>query len=99
MARFTAEHALAKPLPFAVLDLASETGEVAKAVLEATGYGRQAGALTPAALSRLAEEIGDALYSLLDVANAAGIDAEAALDAALARYRAHLTRRGRPSSG
>ena len=44
-------------------------------------------------------EGGDAPDRLLVVANAAGIDAEAAPDAALARHRARLARRGRASSG
>lgn len=99
VAAFVARHDLAKPPAFAALDLCSEAGEVAKAVLSATAYGRDAsGEAFARGQSDLAGEIGDVLFSLLALANSLEIDAEAALDAALAKYAARLQQRGTAAS-
>lgn len=76
------------------LDLVSEVGEVAKEVLLSTNYGRRA----PQPRPQLADELGDALYSLLALAEACGVDVERALDAALQKYERRLTERGKPDS-
>ena len=76
------------------LDLVSEVGEVAKEVLLSTDYGRRALQSRP----RLVGELGDALYSLLMLAEACGVDAGGALDAALEKYERRLTERGEPGS-
>ena len=94
---------MAKTAPYAALDLASEVGELAKLVLSATNYGRQPDRLElvnldPAVRDRFADEIGDVLYSLLDLANLVGVDASQALAGALAKYEARLAARGRASS-
>ncbi len=72
------------------LDLASEVGEVAKEVLLATDYGRRPFCAGP----ELTAELGDVLYSLLALAEACGVDAGQALEAALEKYRKRLARRG-----
>ncbi len=72
------------------LDLVSEVGEVAKEVLLSTDYGRRAPQLRP----QLADELGDALYSLLALAEACDVDAGSALDAAMIKYERRLTERG-----
>jgi NTP pyrophosphatase (non-canonical NTP hydrolase) len=72
------------------LDLVSEVGEVAKEVLLATDYGQQPPQFSP----ELAGELGDALYSLLTLASACGVDVEEALNATLAKYERRLTQRG-----
>lgn len=72
------------------LDLVSEVGEVAKEVLLSTDYGRRALQFRP----RLVDELGDALYSLLMLAEACGVDAGGALDATLEKYERRLTERG-----
>ena len=77
-----------------VLDLVSEVGEVAKEVLLSTDYGWRAGQFRP----QLADELGDALYSLLTLAEACGVDAGSALDAALEKYERRLLERGEPGS-
>jgi len=77
------------------LDLASEVGEAAKEVLLATGYGRRAPQFRP----ELAGELGDALYSLLSLAEVCGVDAGSALDAALRKYGRRLAERGTTGSG
>ena len=72
------------------LDLASEVGELAKALLEASDYGRSA----PIAAASLEEELGDALFSLTALAESLDVDLEAALDRALAKYEARTAQRG-----
>jgi NTP pyrophosphatase (non-canonical NTP hydrolase) len=76
------------------LDLVSEVGEVAKEVLLATDYGRQVPKFRP----ELSGELGDALYSLLALAEACGVDAGGALGATLAKYECRLTERGEAGS-
>jgi len=76
------------------LDLVSEVGEVAKEVLLATDYGRRPPQFRP----ELAGELGDALYSLLALAEACGVDAGSALDAALAKYQRRLAEQGKAGS-
>ena len=74
----------------ALLDLLAETGELAKALLKASDYGQQAPMATP----EIAEELGDALYSLLAFAESLGINAEAALRAALEKYARRIAEHG-----
>jgi threonine synthase len=76
------------------LDLVSEVGEVAKEVLLAADYGRQA----PQFRSQLADELGDALYSLLALAEVCGVDGDGALGAALEKYERRLDERGEAGS-
>jgi|SRR5690242_13060012 len=65
--------------------LFEECGELARAVNQAEGHKRVKPGEARAAAS---EELGDALYVLLVLANSLGIDAEAALSAVLAKVRA-----------
>lgn len=84
------DYGLAGDVASRYIDLTSEVGELGKEVLRATGYGRAPRALTEA----FAEEVGDCLFSLLLVCEAAGIDAEAALHAALEKYAARWRQGG-----
>jgi NTP pyrophosphatase (non-canonical NTP hydrolase) len=94
VAAFVRCHALLHDPATHVLDLASEVGEVAKEVLMATGYGQRAPQFHP----QLADELGDALYSLLALAEACGVDAGSALDAALKKYERRLAEQGETGS-
>jgi NTP pyrophosphatase (non-canonical NTP hydrolase) len=94
VALFTQRHHLQHDVETHALDLVSEVGELAKEVLLATDYGRRA---APSRLE-LAREIGDALYSLLALAEVCDVDAEAALRAALKEYERRLAERGEASS-
>ena len=87
---FACRHGLLHDPVTHALDLASEVGEVAKEVLLATDYGQRAPLFRP----ELAGELGDALYSLLALAEACGVDADVALGAALEKYERRLTERG-----
>ena len=98
VAEFVAQHNLEAPLPYRLLDLTSELGEVAKELLAATDYGKRplpAGSVTP----NWEAELGDVLFSLICVANATAVDLESALAATLEKYRQRLAARGDPGSG
>ncbi len=81
VAAFLAEHDMQRPLAYRVLDLESEVGEIAKEVTTSTGYGAR-----PNGAAVAPDEIGDALFALLAVADAAGVDAGEALDVAIEKY-------------
>jgi NTP pyrophosphatase (non-canonical NTP hydrolase) len=92
---FLARHGLGHAPQVHALDLTSEVGEVAKALLEASGYGRTA--LRPDAA--LVEELGDAFFSLAALADSLDVDLTAALSAALEKYEARLESQGHSGSG
>ncbi|WP_227354577.1 MazG nucleotide pyrophosphohydrolase domain-containing protein [Haladaptatus salinisoli] len=93
VARFLAEHELDAPPAYRLLDLASEVGELAKDANESTAYGSN-----PGAVSVESDELGDALFSLLSLAESLDIDAGAALDEALAKYESRIEERGEVGS-
>jgi len=90
VAAFMRRHHLRHDPATHALDLVSEVGEVAKEVLLATDYGRRPAQFRP----ELAGELGDALYSLLALAEACGVDGGDALGTALKKYRRRLAERG-----
>ena len=91
---FLAEHEMDADPAYRILDLASEVGELAKDANESTDYGA-----SPEELDVNADELGDALFSLLAVAESLDVDAEAALDEALAKYEERIEATGDPGSG
>lgn len=80
---FAQEHELIHDPATHALDLLSEVGETAKALLLATQYGQRP---LPDADPELSAELGDALYSLCLLSTACGVDLEAAFRAALQKY-------------
>ncbi|WP_276271207.1 MazG-like family protein [Haloarcula litorea] len=94
VAAFLAAHELSTPPAYRVLDLASELGEVAKEINESTGYGTD-----PEAVAVAEDELGDALFALLALCEAVDVDADAALDTALAKYEDRLDDAETPGSG
>ncbi len=64
--------------------LAEEVGEIARAVNQAHGPKR---IKADEAAAQLAEELGDALFVLLCLANSTNTDLQAAFDATLEKYR------------
>lgn len=94
VATFIAENDLEAPPAFRLLDLVSEVGELAKDAAESTGYGE-----TPSDISVEPDELGDALFSLLALANTVEIDASDALDEAIEKYSHRMQSRDSPSSG
>jgi len=94
VAAFVDDHDLHAPPENRVLDLASEVGELAKNVNETTDYGAADGA---ADADR--DELGDALFCLLALADELDYDAGAALEEALDKYESRLDQSGTPGSG
>lgn len=68
------------------LDLVSEIGEVAKELNNMTDYGTAES--EPRA--GMKDELGDALFSLLELANTLDVDLESALEESLAKYERRL---------
>ncbi|WP_423743171.1 MazG nucleotide pyrophosphohydrolase domain-containing protein (plasmid) [Haladaptatus sp. SPP-AMP-3] len=93
VAAFVAEHDLESDPAYRILDLAAEVGEIAADVTKSTEWGDD-----PEALDVTEDELGDALFSLLAVANALDVDAGAALDDALEKYRRRIRETGTASS-
>ncbi len=77
-----------------LLDFVSEIGEVAKEILEASDYGKR----KPKYKKELKEEIGDVLYSLINLANYYKIDLEEALNLVLEKYEKRIKTQNTPSS-
>lgn len=94
VAEFIEKNSLTAPVEFRLLDLVSELGEVAKNVNESTEYGT-----TPEDLSIESDELGDALFALLALANSSDINASEALDEAMEKYETRIDDKGEPSSG
>ncbi|MGB9965998.1 MazG nucleotide pyrophosphohydrolase domain-containing protein [Halobacterium hubeiense] len=93
VAAFLDDEDLRTPPANRVLDLASEVGELAKNVNETSDYGATGGADVDR------DELGDALFCLLALADELDYDAGAALDEALAKYEARIADSGTAGSG
>lgn len=87
---FLETHGLQLAADIRYIDLASEVGEVGKALLKASGYGT----CNPAYASDLTMELGDCLFSLLALCTATGVHADTALEMALAKYRQRYAEKG-----
>jgi len=95
VARLMRGHGLEYDAGTHVLDLVSEVGELAKLILDASGYGQRP-------LDQdvdFSGEVGDTVYSLLALATALDVDAEEALADALRKYEKRIRERGGPGSG
>ena len=91
---FLTRHGLGHAPQIHALDLVSEVGELAKALLESCAYGEQALQPTPA----LEEELGDAFFSLIALAESLDLDLETAMDRALNKYETRIAERGSAGS-
>lgn len=94
VAAFVAANDLDCPPAYRLLDLAAEVGELAADANAASGYGAE-----PEALSVERDELGDALFALLALADDLEIDAGAALEESLAKYEGRLDTTGSAGSG
>ena len=91
---FLTRHGLVYAPQIHTLDLVSEVGEVAKALLESNDYGGSAVQRT----AELEEELGDAFFSLIALAESLDLELEAALEKTLAKYETRLAERGSAGS-
>lgn len=94
VATFVDRHGLEAPPAYRLLDLTSEVGELAKDAAESTDYGSK-----PERIDVAEDEIGDVLFSTLALAESLGVDANDALDVALAKYEERMETGDDPSSG
>ena len=79
---------------FRILDLFSDVGEIAKDATKSADYGNN-----PDEIRVKHDEIGDALFSLIAVANDLDMDIEEALNQSLEKYRKRIGETGDPGSG
>jgi NTP pyrophosphatase (non-canonical NTP hydrolase) len=93
VAAFVDAHDLECPPAYRLLDLAAEVGELAADANATSGYGSE-----PEALSVERDELGDALFALLALADDLGLDADAALETSLTKYEARLDETGSAGS-
>jgi NTP pyrophosphatase (non-canonical NTP hydrolase) len=91
---FLARHGLGHAPQIHTLDLVSEIGEVAKALLENCEYGKS----PPGPSLELEEELGDAFFSMIALAESLDVDLETALDKALNKYETRMAERGSAGS-
>src|ERR1700694_2716019 len=92
---FVDQHNLATTSTARLLDLTAEVGELAKEVLKGSSYGRAEFCPTPT----WSDELGDCLFALVCLANATGVDLDAALTKVLDKYRRRLAQSGDAGSG
>jgi NTP pyrophosphatase (non-canonical NTP hydrolase) len=86
-AKFSQNHNLHHPPSVYALDLMSELGEVAKEILLGMDYGKRPFQASPDLPDHnLSGELGDALYSLCQLATTAGVDLDEAFTATLQKY-------------
>lgn len=95
IATFVHAHDLETDVASRVLDLVSEIGEVSKELLKGTSYGKIAFQPT----DNWESELGDALFSLICVANATGVDLGEALKGVLEKYQKRLAETDDAGSG
>jgi NTP pyrophosphatase (non-canonical NTP hydrolase) len=89
VARFLDRRDLHAPPAYRLLDLTAEVGELAADATKTSEYGA-----APEALDVNEDELGDALFSLLALAEELEIDAGDALETSLAKYEARLEATG-----
>ncbi|MEF8808129.1 MazG nucleotide pyrophosphohydrolase domain-containing protein [Natronomonas sp.] len=94
VAEFIETNDLQAPAAYRLLDTISELGEVSKEVCTSTEYGSD-----PEAVDVPEDELGDALFALLALCSELDVDAEDALETALAKYDGRIEDSGDAGSG
>ena len=83
---FIKSHQLETDVATRMLDLVSEVGELSKEILKSTDYGKRP--FVPNASWH--EEMGDAFFSLICIANSTGVDLERSLSTVLDKYQKRI---------
>ncbi len=94
VAEFLAENEMTAPPAYRLLDLVAEVGEVAADAAKSSEYGED-----PDSLSVPDDELGDALFALLALAEELDTDAGDALATSLSKYEARIDADGDAGSG
>lgn len=92
---FIHEKKMAASIEIRLLDLCSEVGELCKEVLKGNQYGKSELCLG----KNFENELGDVLFSLICIANAANIDLAFVLEKTLEKYAARIVHSGEADSG
>ena len=90
VAEFIDRYSLEAPVDARLLDLTSESGELAREYLKETSYGQKEFHPAP----EWVQEIGDVYFALLCVAIKSDVNLEQALEDALERYEARVHEHG-----
>lgn len=93
VAGFIATHDLDADPAYRLLDLAAEVGELAAEVNATTGYGAR-----PDDTAVAEDELGDALFAVLALAESLDVDAGTALETSLEKYADRIETTGDPGS-
>ncbi len=94
VAAFVAAHDLETEIAPRLVDLMAEAGELGKAYLQASDYGRAA----PQWTDHWEEELGDVLFVLICLANQTQIPLDRALTRVMEKYARRVARQGHPGS-
>lgn len=89
VATFLDENDMRAPPAYRLLDLQAEVGELAADAAKTSGYGD-----APDDLAVKEDELGDALFSLLALAEELDVDAGAALETSFAKYEDRIDASG-----
>lgn len=92
---FCVKHSLESSKNARLLDVVSEIGELAKEFLKVTSYGQTDNIVSNEAIVL---EFGDVFFSLLALGDSLDIDAQHALDLALAKYAMRINNKNSPAS-
>ncbi|MFT4892256.1 MAG: NTP pyrophosphatase (non-canonical NTP hydrolase) [Candidatus Nanohaloarchaea archaeon] len=93
VAEFVEKHEMEATSAFRVLDLVAEVGEIASDAAKSAEYG-----MREEELDVSEDELGDAFFSLLAVANDLEIDLGEALDKSMKKYGERIDEKGDPGS-
>lgn len=94
VAEFIEKHDMDATTAFRLIDVFAEIGEIASDAAKSADYGQD-----EENLDVKEDEVGDALFSLLSLADALDIDAEEALDSSLEKYSSRIDEKGDAGSG
>jgi NTP pyrophosphatase (non-canonical NTP hydrolase) len=94
VAEFIEKHDMDATPAFRIIDVMAELGEVASDAAKSADYGQR-----EEELEVKEDEIGDALFSLLSLAESLDIDAEKALEKSLQKYGSRIDEKGDAGSG
>jgi NTP pyrophosphatase (non-canonical NTP hydrolase) len=92
---FCLHQGMVAPAETRILDVVSELGEVAKEMLKASDYGKKEVKTT----DDLREEMGDLLFSIIQLANAQNIDLEQEVKKVMTKYEKRIAAKGDAGSG
>ncbi len=92
---FCLHHGMITSSETRILDVLSELGEVSKEILKASEYGTKKAEPT----DDLQGEMGDLLFSIIQLANESNVDLDAAIKDVMKKYEKRIKEKGDAGSG